>query len=161
MPAMPIVRANLAQTAIVSLLTLAALALLGLVLAYWTWIWFGPRPEPRVEISAEPTGSMASANMLFGRPPRVQSAEAPTGLSIKLLGVVAATRGMPGYALVQLDAKQIYAVRAGEDIAPGLRLESVFADRVTLERNGTRETLSLQERGKSAPPPPPAPGIAK
>ena len=38
---------NLAQTAVVALVTAAALALLGLVGAYWTWVWLAPLPEPR------------------------------------------------------------------------------------------------------------------
>ena len=155
---MPIGRWNLAQTAIVSVLTLAALMLLGLVLAYWTWTWFGPRPEPRAEITAEPVGRMASANTLFGSVPRTQAAEAPTGLAIKLVGVMAATDGRPGYAVVQLDAKQILAVRAGEIIVPGIRLEKVYPDHVTLERSGARETVALPERRNSAAPPAPAAG---
>ena len=155
---MPIVRLNLAQTAIVSALTLAALTLLGLVLAYWTWAWLGPRPEPRAQTTAEPTGRAASASALFGRVQNNQAADAPTGLAIKLLGVVSASEGKPGYAVVQLDAKQILAVRAGEIIAPGVRLAKVFPDHVTLERTGTQESLALAERRKSAPPPAPAVG---
>ncbi len=39
------------QTVLVSVLTFAALALLGLVLAYWTWVWLAPRPEPRAQVA--------------------------------------------------------------------------------------------------------------
>ena len=150
-------RSNFAQTAFVSFLRLAALVLLGLVLAYWSWIWLGPRPEPRVETTAEPTGRMASANELFGRVER--GADAPTGSAIKLLGVVAAAGGKPGYAVVRLDAKQVVAVRAGEEVAPGIRLEKVFPDHVILQRNAVRETLAWPERSKSALPL--APGTGK
>ena len=150
-------RSNLAQTAFVSFLRLAALVLLGLVLAYWSWTWLGPRPEPRVETTAEPTGRMASANELFGRVER--GADAPTGSAIKLLGVVAAAGGKPGYAVVRLDAKQVVAVRAGEEVAPGIRLEKVFPDHVILQRNAVRETLAWPERSKSALPL--APGTGK
>jgi hypothetical protein len=45
MQVLPLGRPGLAQTALVSLLTLAGLALLGLVLAYWTWAWFAPRAD--------------------------------------------------------------------------------------------------------------------
>ena len=148
---MPIVRSNLSQTVIVSGVTLAALTLLGLVLAYWTWTWVGPRAEPRVEPMVETTGRLAGANALFGNLQASQGAEAPTGMAIKLVGVVSATGEKPGYALMQLDAKTVRAVRAGEEITPGVRLDKVFPDHVTLERTGASESLALVERNKPAP----------
>ena len=148
------------QTAVVSLLTLAAVALLGLVLAYWTWIWFAPRAEPRAEVAAVGTGSLASAGLLFGRVERSRNTAAPTGIAIKLLGVVAASGGRRGYAVVQLEAKQILAVHEGEDVTPGLRLAEVHPDHVILERGGVRETLTWPQQKRapaaSAQPAPPA-----
>src|SRR3972149_5715496 len=91
-------RSGLAQTVLVSLLTFVAVALLGAVLAYWTWAWFAPRAEPRVEASAAQSGSVASAGAIFGNVPRNQAAAAPTGIAIKLLGVVAAPGGPRGDA---------------------------------------------------------------
>ena len=148
-------RSSIAQTAGVSLVTFAALALLGLVLAYWTWAWLAPRPEPRAQPLAAPVGRVASANSLFGSVQRDQNIAAPTGIAIKLLGVVAASGGRRGYAVVQLEARQILAVHEGEDIAPGIRLAEVHADHVILERNGTRETLTWPEKKTSVKPPVP------
>ena len=147
---MPIARSNNTQTALASAATLAALLLLGYVLAYWTWAWLGPRPEPRVEPISEPAGRMAGASTLFGNAQVAPASTAPTGLAIKLIGVVSASGRKPGYALVQIDPKTIVAVRAGDDIAPGVRLEKVFPDHVTLQRAGTSEELPLAER-KPAP----------
>lgn len=149
MQALPFGRINVAQTVLVSSLTLVAVALLGAVLAYWTWAWFAPRAEPRMEASALQSGSIASAGSLFGSVPRGQAA-APTGIAIRLLGVVAASGGRLGYAVVQLEGKQILAVHEGEDIAPGIRLAEVDADHVILERNGVRETLAWPQRPGSA-----------
>ena len=146
MQALPFGRSNLAQTALVSLLTLIAVALLGAVLAYWTWAWFAPRAEPRVEATAALAGNVASAGAVFGSVPRNQGAAAPTGIAIKLLGVVAASGGRRGYAVVQLEGKQILAVHEGEDLAPGIRLAQVLADHTILERNGVRETLAWPEK---------------
>ena len=154
MQALPFGRIHLAQTALVSLLTLVAVALLGAVLAYWTWAWFAPRAEPRMEAIAAQNGSVASAGALFGNVPRSQAAAAPTGIAIKLLGVVAASSGRRGYAVVQLEAKQILAVHEGEDVAPGIRLAEVHADHVILERNGVRETLAWPEKKGAASPVP-------
>lgn len=152
MPEMPIARSNHpAQTAAVYAATFAALMLLAVVLAYWTWIWFGPRATPRVEPMAEPVSRSAIAHTLFGIPPSGPSAAVPTGLAIKLVGVVAAAGNKPSYAVVQVDAKTILAVRAGEEIAPGIRLGEVFPDHVTLQRAGVSEELALVERKRPAP----------
>lgn len=150
MHALPLGRSSLAQTVLVSLLTLVAVALLGAVLAYWTWAWFAPRAEPRVEPTPALSGSVASAGGIFGKVARAQAA-APTGIAIKLLGVVAASGGRRGYAVVQLEAKDILAVHEGADIAPGVRLAEVQPEQVLLERNGVRETLAWPQKIGSVP----------
>ena len=152
MQVLPLGRPGLAQTALVALLTLAGLALLGLVLAYWTWAWFAPRAEPRAEAAAGEAGSLASASRVFGRVERNTESAAPTGIAIKLLGIVAASGGRRGHAVVQLDAKQILAVHEGEDVAPGVRLAEVLTDHLILERGGVRETLAWPEKKASASP---------
>jgi general secretion pathway protein C len=150
MQALPLGRSGLAQTVLVSLLTLAALALFGLVLAYWTWAWFAPRAEAQAEVAAGEAGNLASASLVFGRVDRNKNSVSPTGIAIKLLGVVAASGGRRGYAVVQLDAKQILAVHEGEDVIPGVRLAEVLPDHVILERGGVRETLAWPEKRPNA-----------
>jgi general secretion pathway protein C len=149
-------RPGLAQTALVYALTLAALALFGLVLAYWTWVWFAPRAEPRAEAAAGEAGNLAIASRVFGRVERSRDGASPTGIAIKLLGIVAASSGRRGYAVVQLDAKQILAVHEGDDLTPGVRLAEVLRDHVILERGGVRETLAWPEKKASASPSPQA-----
>ena len=83
-------RSDLALTAAVSLVTLAALALAAAVLAHWTWVWFAPRAEPRAQPVAEQTAGIASAQNLFGTLERERNVAAPTGIAVRLLGVVAA-----------------------------------------------------------------------
>jgi len=146
-------RSSLAQTAIASLVTFVALALLGLVLAYWTWAWLAPRPEPRAPAAMQAGGGAEAARGLFGSARRDNSA-APAGFAIGLLGVVAARSGHsgsePGYAVLRLDARQSIAVREGEEIEPGVRLAEVHANHVVLERGGVRETLAWPKLGKPA-----------
>jgi len=139
-------RSSLAQAAVVSFATLAAVALLGLVLAYWTWNWFAPRAEPRLEAPVVPSGNAASASAIFGVVPHGESTAAPTGIAIRLLGVAAAAGGRHGYAVLQLEGKQILAVNEGEDVAPGIRLAEVHKDHVILMRSGTRETLAWPQK---------------
>ncbi len=143
MQAMTLERSRLAQTALVSVLTFAALALLGLVLAYWTWVWLAPRAEPAAPALVPPAAGVGAATGLFGSAPAGGTGAAPTGIAIRLLGIVAATQAGRGYAAVQLEGREIVAVREGEDITPGLRLVEVASHHVILERSGVRETLAL------------------
>ncbi len=142
-------RSNLPQTAVVALVTVAALVLLAFVVAYWTWIWFAPQPVLRAQAAADPGGG-ASADALFGKVQRDQNNAAPTGIAIRLLGIVAATEGRLGYAVVQLEAKDILAVPEGEDVSPGIRLAEVGFDYVILERGGIRETLAWPDKNPAA-----------
>ncbi len=132
---------NFAQSALVFAATLAALVLLGAVLAYWTWAWLAPRPAARARMADDAPLRVDAAYTLFGGARR--NAAAPAALAIKVLGVVAASGGNTGYAIVQLESNKILAAREGSDIAPGIRLAQVEAGQIVLERNGTRETLAL------------------
>lgn len=152
MQAISFERSDFAQTAVVSLLTLAALALLGLVLAYWTWAWLAPRPEPSAQTVAPTGGPVEAAHGLFGSALRDRNIPAPTGIAIRLLGIVAATGGGGGYAVMQLEANQIVAVREGDNIAPGIRLAEVGTHQVILERGGIRESLALPEKKPAIAP---------
>jgi general secretion pathway protein C len=143
-------RTELAQTAVISLVTIAALALLALVGAYWTWQWFAPRPEAHLSAQPEPGGQVSAALQLFGQAQKDGNAPAPTGMAIRLLGVVAATQGREAYAVVVLDGKQIVATREGEEIASGIQLAEVAADHVVLERDGVRQTLAWPEKPQGA-----------
>lgn len=145
-------RSSLALTATVSMITLAAVALLGLVLAYWSWAWFAPRVEPRAEAIVAPSGSTASARLLFGYAERKAAVAAQTGIAIRLLGTAAASEGRRSHAVVQLEGKEILAVEEGEDIAPGVRLAEVRRDHVILLRGGARERLEWPQRRATPTP---------
>lgn len=151
-------RPNLAQTALVYSITLAAITLLGWILMYWTWLWFAPfDPETSAHAATrairETSGNgagIAAAQDLFGIARREQDVIAPPRIAIKLLGVVAASGGRRGYAVMQLDANHIVAVLESEDITPDTRLAEVHPDYVILERGGSRETLAWPAKSSSA-----------
>lgn len=126
-------------------MNVAALVLLAWVAAYWTWEWLAPRPEPRAQAAANVGGDAASASGLFGNLNRDRNSAAPTGIAIRLLGIVAATAGRRGYAVMRLEPREMIAVREGDDVVPGIRLAEVGTDHVILERSGTRETLAWPE----------------
>jgi general secretion pathway protein C len=126
-----------------SLATLAASALLGVVLAYWSWAWLAPQPLAQAvavaESSAEPR-----AGGLFGS--AKQMAGAASG-SVRLTGIIA-SGDAGGQAVLRIDGRKTVSVPQGEEVEPGLRLKEVHVDRVVLERNGVRETLAWPEKGK-------------
>lgn len=141
-------RWQVAHSAMVWSATLAAVMLLGVVLAHWTWAWLAPPAQMRAP-AATPEPRLETAFRLFGLAQQNQSAAAPSGHAIRLLGVVAA-RAERGYAVMQLEDGQILAVREGGDVTPGIRLAEVRADHVVLQRDGKRETLAWPQKGNRA-----------
>lgn len=154
MPEISISWPNLVQKAIVSVATLAALAVLGLVLAYWTWLWFlashPEHPEPRSRLVPEWNGSVSTARNMFGVAKHEHDIVVPTTATpIKLLGVVAASGRGRGHAVMQLEENEVIAVPEGEDIVPGIRLAEVYSDRIVLGRDGLHETIVLATMSSS------------
>lgn len=143
-------RSNTAQSAAITLVTVGALALLALVAAHWTWQWLAPHAEARGQPVANGIAHAGSAKALFGNAARDDGSPASTGIGISLLGIVAATAGGRGYAVLRLEPKALLTVREGEDIVPGLRLAEVATDHVVLERGESRESLGWPTRSPSA-----------
>jgi general secretion pathway protein C len=125
--------------------TLAALALLGAVLAYWSWEWLAPPPAPRAPAAVEDAGRTSAADGLF-RTAKEGASAAAASSGVRLMGVVAASGSRAGHAVLRLDGKKTVAVLQGADVEPGLRLAEVHGDHIVLERNGARETLALPEK---------------
>jgi general secretion pathway protein C len=141
---------NLAATTFVWLVNAATVAALGVVGAYWTWGWFAPRAEPRAQAPLPAVAPLDAAYPLFGKVRGSRSAARPSAVTIRLLGVIAASGAEPGYALLQLGGQPVAAVREGGDVEPGTRVIEVHPDHVVLDRGGMRETLALPERGTGA-----------
>ena len=133
---------------VASLATLSALVLPGVVLAYWSWAWLAPPPAPRAPAAAEAAGRALSADGLFGSVKRGPGAAAAASNAVRLMGIVAASAGRRGHAVLRLDAKKTIAVLQGEDVEPGLRLAEVHTDHIVLERNGARETVAWPEKSR-------------
>lgn len=117
-------------------------AVLGVLLAKWSWTLFAPHPE--AVFAAPEQGSGVEAGSLFGvvvsAVPRVEVVTLP---NVQLVGVFAAGARKPGFAVLRLDGKQV-GVAVGEDVAPGNRLLEVHADYVLLEHAGVRQRVNLE-----------------
>ena len=121
-----------------------AVALLGVVLAYWSWVWLAPAAAARAPAAADASGGASSAAGLFGS--AKQGSGAAAAGSIRLMGVVAASGTRRGHAVLRLDAKKTVAVLQGEEVEPGLRLVEIHVDHIVLERDGARETLAWPDK---------------
>ena len=146
-------------------LTFLALALLCWVLARWTWVLFAPNvpvvppatPQP-VDIDAA-LQTVLRARLFSGSSAGAEPAAVATSRDVQLAGVLATAPQGRGWALLQLEGKRHQVAVSGDDIAPGLMLEQVFADHVVVRREGNRERIDLARRVASAPQPTSASGL--
>ncbi|MGH6691767.1 MAG: type II secretion system protein N, partial [Gammaproteobacteria bacterium] len=89
-------------------------------------------PAPRTQAE-----DVAPVAQLFGaRPGR-------DGSDIRLVGVIAQGKQGQGIALLAVDGQPAQALRAGEEIAAGVMLSEVRADRVLLSRSGATQEIRL------------------
>ncbi len=142
---------------------LGALALLALVLAYWGWRWFGPAPVrlPPPAADSDTGGRIAAAHLFGNAGPAVAASEpSAAGGELRLLGVFAQRDG-EGYALFRAGARGALLVAAGSDVAPGIRLEAVEPDGVTLVEGGARRQIVLRSGAADKPRAPLAAASAK
>jgi general secretion pathway protein C len=129
--------------------TLAALLLVCWGLAQGTWKLWHPE-APAVERAGAETGvdvrSLLSARP-FGnaavQPVNDAGSLARSNLNITVTGV--ASRKVGGCALVVVQGQPEAAYCAGEELTPGVRLESVQADRIVILRNGVRESVTMKD----------------
>jgi len=155
------IQAVLSHRAIPALATVAALLLLCWTLAQGTWRVLQPAsPAVARAGSADLTDMRGLGSVqLFGRAaPRSRAAEAsvaPSNLNMTLTGVAARATG--GCALVIVQGQPEAAFCSGEEVSPGVRLDTVERDRIVIVRNGAREAVFMKdaEGGAAAVPLPP------
>jgi len=155
------IQAVLSHRAMPALATVAALLLLCWTLAQGTWRVLQPAsPAVARAGSADLTDLRGLGSVqLFGRAaPRSRAAEAsvaPSNLNMTLTGVAARATG--GCALVIVQGQPEAAFCSGEEVSPGVRLDTVERDRIVIVRNGAREAVFMKdaEGGAAAVPLPP------
>lgn len=158
--------------AIAGLAALAALVLLAALRLAWTLVDFTRDPLPAAgprsvesllaDQAAQPV-SIAQWR-LFGNLAAAADARAALGapdtdLKLTVLGVIAAEDPKAGLAILRSDqaGERRYAV--GDEVLPGVTLDSVLPDRILLSRGGVLEALRLPREllpgvAGSQPPPP-------
>jgi len=140
----------LGHRAVPAVATVAALLALCWTVAQGTWRVLQPASPAVVRTAgADLTDPRALANaQLFGRaaPSRSPAAEAsvaPSNLNMTLTGV--AVRASGGCALVIVQGQPESAFCSGEELSPGVRLDTVQRDRIVIVRNGAREAVFMKD----------------
>lgn len=112
-------------------------ALLGAMLARWTWLLFAPAgaamPPPVWEASEH-------SGHLFGTARESTAPAALASSNIRLIGVF--SHQSKGFAVMEIDGKQV-GVALGHEVRPGVRLAETHHDYVVLEQGGVRSRVDL------------------
>lgn len=118
--------------------------LIGMLLARWTWIFFGPQPPsifpPKSDLGGKESETFfgkAAASAVTSN-----SGESVLG-NVHLMGVFS---GKESFAVLKIDDKTQRGVALGEEVIKGTKLIEVDADHVILEHNGTRQQLYLESK---------------
>ena len=154
------IQAVLSHRALPALATVAALLLLCWTLAQGTWRVLQPT-SPAVARAGgadltdlRPLGSAQLFGRAVPRSPAAEASVAPSNLNMTLTGVAARATG--GCALVIVQGQAEAAFCSGEEVSPGVRLDTVERDRIVIVRNGVREAVFMKDaEGAAAVPPPP------
>jgi len=125
----------------------ALLIALAVLCAHWFWKFAAPPTrmplEPMQSDAARPIEAIRGAR-LFGDA-QVQAAAAPAVRTDLVLRGISASRS-GGIAVIAVDRGRVVTAKAGEDIAPGIRLERVHRDHVIVTQNGMSQRIELPQR---------------
>jgi len=118
----------------------------------WFWYFAGLQPSQpthpapaRTRLDMRATAESVVATRLFGIEKQAASETQVSNLNIKLKGVFAGDPAKPAFAIVNTGARDEFAM-AGKELMPGVKLESVHATHVLVNRNGMVERVNLEER---------------
>jgi general secretion pathway protein C len=115
-------------------------------------------PAARLNVAAIANGA------LFGSPqaaPEANAANAPqTSIPLVLTGVIAVEDPRNGLAILGESSQSAKVYAVGDSIPGGVRLHSVYSDRVILDRNGSLESLPLPRQNNGSLPTAPPPSAA-
>lgn len=128
------------------LLSLLALILLAVSIAYWVLQLYRPeqRPLAAAPLAGQAEPSPDAAATLFGGQPSVAAIS-----NFQLTGVVAA--GANSAVIIVADGAPPQAVRVGREVAPGVVVAEVHPRYVMLSEGGVMKRVELAPDTKSAP----------
>ncbi|HEV7609511.1 MAG TPA: type II secretion system protein GspC [Steroidobacteraceae bacterium] len=108
-------------------------------------------------------GGLVNAH-LFGNAAAQPSADAanapPSSMPLVLAGVLATADPKLGMAIIGESAQAAKVVSVGQQVPGGAQLNSVYNDRVIIDRGGALESVLLPRRNGALGPPPPPVAVA-
>jgi general secretion pathway protein C len=143
------IQSVLAHRAVHAAATLAALLWLCWGLSQGTWRMLQPSAPAMARAGGAELGdlrALATAHPFGRAPSRNPAAEARvavSNLAMTLTGV--AMRASGGCALVVVQGQPESAFCTGEEMSPGVRLDSVQRDRIVIIRGGSREAVLMKD----------------
>lgn len=108
------------------------------------WLELVSEPTERPAGETQPAGvvpDLQRMSSLFGTPPSAAYTPEATNTDLTLLGSFVHADPSRSTAIVQLAGSPPRLYRVGEELQPGLSLESVHPDRVEIQRGGRIENL--------------------
>ncbi|SRR5690606_14554145 len=125
------------QTHAADALRLLAMAATAVGVGVWGALLLAPRPAespPLLAPGPAATQDLSAVVQWFGG--------APLRVRIAVNGIIASEDGR-GAALLSVDGASPRAYRVGQELAPGVRLESVSAHAVTIAQDGVSEQVPM------------------
>lgn len=116
------------------------------------WFWRANAPDPVVlptQIVSDPllaAQSIVSRHLMGESQQGFAGSGAPANSQFQLTGAMTASKGRPGFAIISEDGKLPLSVVEGEELAPGITLSKVFANKVEIVRQGRTETLEINDK---------------
>ncbi len=115
-------------------------------------------PRPGAPARTVDVATIANAHLFGTAPvPKAEDANAPaSSVPLILTGIIAGDDPQSGLAILGPNAQTAKVHAVGDTVAGGVKLHSVYADRVIIDRNGQLESLTLPRQVSGAAPAPSA-----
>ena len=116
------------------------------------WFWRANAPDSVVLPTQTISDPLLAAQAIASRHLMGESQQAKPGTAaqmntqFQLTGAMTASKGRPGFAILSEDGKTPIPVVEGEELAPGVTLTKVFANKVEISRQGRTETLEINDK---------------
>lgn len=135
------------QNALIHGLNYGMVALFAITLAYWVWVFVKPNPTPVAPPEVAATQTLLPsilASHWFGSSNAEGQTNMYQGGEFKLVGVLSPSQRQAGFAILKLsNGQQQYAV-LNQEITPGVTLEEIQANSVTIVQNGVKHQIPLE-----------------
>ena len=151
-----------AQQSLIAAVNVCALLILTASLANWSWLIL---PSPQLSTSPATASNIPAVARpldiqplllahLFGQPPAnpseaISTDIQPSSLNLVLTGIIGVKDA--GLAIISVNNQPEEPFVVGQTIMGNAVLHAVFADKVTISRNGVMESLVLEEAKTGSP----------